>query len=181
MMTKQTLNFKTYLLPFAIFVIIKLVFRKLDFRHWSKVCKCLHVKNGFCMMFKEALKCFPSNNFLQVVKKNLFKRWSFLLIVSTVATYIFITPTYTTIIKGPQDEQKNGCQFLALLCGCNDVIKGIKGLAKSSLHYTMFSLKKIIYYIYMKQIYIFGHGVHLLMKFQSYKLKIILLCWESPF
>jgi hypothetical protein len=60
---------------------------------------------------------------------------------SNVATYIFITPTYTTIIKGTQHEQKNGCQFLTLLCGCNHVIKGIKGLAKSSLHYTMFSLK----------------------------------------
>ncbi len=63
------------------------------------------------------------------------------MIASTIATYIFITPTYTTTIKGPQDEQKNGCQFLALSCGCNHVIKGIKGLAKSSLHYTMFSLK----------------------------------------
>ncbi len=104
------------------------------------------------------------------------------MIVSTVATYIFITPTYTTIIKGPQDEQKNGCQFLALLCGCNDVIKGIKGLAKSSLHYTMFSLKNNhILYLHETNIYIFGHSVHLLMKFQSYKLKIILLCWESPF
>ncbi len=70
------------------------------------------------------------------------------MIASIVATYIFITPTYTTTIKGPQNEQKNGCQFLTLLCGCNNVIKGIKGLAKSSLHYTMFSLKNnhILYF-----------------------------------
>jgi hypothetical protein len=53
----------------------------------------------------------------------------------------------TTTIKGPQDEQKNGGQIFALSCGCNHVIRGIKGLAKSSLHYTMFSLKKIIYYV----------------------------------
>ncbi len=90
------------------------------------------------------------------------------MIVSTVATYIFITPTYTTIIKGPQDEQKNGCQFLALLCGCNDVIKGIKGLAKSSLHYTMFSLKNNhILYLHETNIYIwtwcsFTHEVPIL-------------------
>jgi hypothetical protein len=87
---------------------------------------------------------------------------------SIVATYIFNTPTCTTTIKGPQDEQKNGCQILTLLCGCNHVIKGIKGLAKSSLHYTMFSLKNNhILYLDETNIYIwtwcsFTHEVPIL-------------------
>jgi hypothetical protein len=75
---------------------------------------------------------------------------------------------YINTIKGPQDEQKNGCHFFAFLCGCNHVIKGIKRLAKSSLHYTMFSLKNNhILYLTETNIYIwtwcsFTHEVPIL-------------------
>ncbi len=87
---------------------------------------------------------------------------------STIVTYIFIAPTCTTTIKGPQDEQKNGVKFLLCCVGANHVIKGMKGLAKSSLHYTMFSLKNNhILYLDETNIYIwtwcsFTHEVPIL-------------------
>ncbi len=83
-------NFLQVVNKFAIVVVTKLIFRKLDPRCWSKVCKYLHVENQFCTMFEKTLRCFPSNNFLQVVKKNLFWKWSFLLNASIIVTYIFI-------------------------------------------------------------------------------------------
>jgi hypothetical protein len=56
--------------------------------------KYLPVENRFCTMFEEALRRFPSNNFLEAVKKNFFWRWS----QKTLSRLLFLSYVWFSLL-----------------------------------------------------------------------------------